>query len=314
MFANFPGRPAEILAFAAALLLGACAERDDAQGRESSGPPIVYTDAYHLHYFAERIGGDKIQAAFPAPDGLNPSRWRPGDDIIERYQNADLILRSGASYAIWTRFASLPLARTHDTSRAYADRIIVIENAITHSHGPDGMHSHDGESPYTWLDPTLAIEQARAVKTALIGLLPENEAELRARFETLQTELSELDREIASIVSDRADAVFATSHPVYHYFVRRYGLDAHDFHWEPDEMPDAEEWAALDALLGERSGRIMLWEDEVIPEIASELRERGVIVAVVRIVDRRPPSGDFVSIMRENAESIRGAFEAFGSR
>ncbi len=299
---------------AALLLLGACGQREDRAEGTDAAAPSVYTDAYHLHYFAERIGGDTIRAVFPAPDGRNPSSWRPGDGIIERYQNADLIFLSGASYAPWTGRATLPPSRTVDTSRSYANRTIVIENAVTHSHGPDGMHSHDGESPYTWLDLTLAIEQARAVKAALINLQPEHEAAFHERFGVLEAELSEIDRAIASIVGDRADAVFATSHPVYHYFLRRYGFDAYDFHWEPDEMPDAAEWIALESLIGERDGRIMLWEDEVIPEIASALQERGVIVAVIRIVDRRPPSGDFVSIMRENAESLRNAYEAFGSR
>jgi len=39
-----------------------------------------------------------------------------------------------------------------DTSAGFADEIIVIEDGQTHSHGPEGEHSHNVTASVTWLD------------------------------------------------------------------------------------------------------------------------------------------------------------------
>ena len=59
----------------------------------------IYVVNYPLQYFAERIGGDKVDVFFPAPSDVDPAFWTPGREVVRQYQQADLILLNGADYA-----------------------------------------------------------------------------------------------------------------------------------------------------------------------------------------------------------------------
>jgi zinc transport system substrate-binding protein len=59
-------------------------------------------------------------------------------------QGADRILLNGADYEKWVPQATLPDGSVVNTSAAVSDRYIETDDAIVHSHGPEGMHSHAG--------------------------------------------------------------------------------------------------------------------------------------------------------------------------
>ncbi len=68
--------------------------------------------------------------------------------------------------------------------------------------------------------------------------------------------------------------------------------------------PPAEEWAALDALLGQRAATVMLWEGEPTQETRAALQARGLRIAVLPMLSNRPPEGDFVSILRAAIDAL----------
>ena len=146
------------------LLVSGCSSTPTVH-RQAPDDPIrplqVYVVNYPLQYFAERIGGDRVEVHFPAPADVDPAFWSPDAETIAAYQQADVILLNGAGYADWVTRAALPDSVLVDTSAAFADRLVPVEKAVTHSHGPEGEHVHGEVAFTTWLDPTLAIEQAR---------------------------------------------------------------------------------------------------------------------------------------------------------
>ncbi len=217
---------------------------------DAAAPLSVYTVNYPLQYFAQRIGGDRVNVVFPAPADIDPAFWRPVPDTIVAYQQADLILLHGAEYAKWIKSASLPAARTVDTSVGIRDQLIPIEDAVTHGHGPAGEHSHQGYAFTTWLDPGLAVEHARAILDAFVEARPQDGPAFRAGFTALEADLVELDRQFERWAQAVADTPVIFSHPVYQYLTRRYGLNAVSLHWEPNEMPDESQWRRLDDLGG----------------------------------------------------------------
>ena len=75
-------------------------------------------------------------------------------------------------------------------------------------------------------------------------------------------------------------------------------------HWEPDLTAPPEEWAALDALLGQRAATVMLWEGEPTQETRVALQARGLRVAVFPTLSNRPPEEDFVSILRAAIDAL----------
>jgi zinc transport system substrate-binding protein len=131
-------------------------------------PLEIITVNYPLAYFAERILGEHGNVSFPAPAGVDPAYWSPEPEIIAEYQQADLILLNGAGYAAWTANATLPRSRLVNTTAALTDQLIPVQSTVTHTHGPSGDHSHGDTAFTTWLDPGIAIEQARAVLNAVV--------------------------------------------------------------------------------------------------------------------------------------------------
>ena len=269
-----------------------------------TAPLVLYTVNYPLQYFAQRIGGDLVEAVFPAPEGDDPAYWKPTPEQIVAYQNADLILLNGADYAKWLTLASLPLSKLVDTSASSKDRLIELEAGPVHSHGPEGEHSHKGLAFTTWLDPTLAIEQARTILEALSQARPEHRELFESRFTSLEADLQALDAELADVTSALEGSFVLFSHPVYQYFIRRYGLDAASVHFEPGEVPTGDQWQHLDELLAQRPSRWMIWEDEPLPEIAAKLQERQLEIAVFRPCANVPTTGDYLSVMQDNVREL----------
>jgi len=211
---------------------------------------------------------------------------------------------NGAGYAQWTDLATLPSRRVVDTSAAFADRLITVEEVATHRHGPEGQHAHRATRFTTWLDPILAVEQARTVTEALERLLPAHSAELRAGFDALARDLGALDRDLARWAESVGDEPLLFSHPVYDYFIRRYSLDGRLLHWEPDVAPDEGGWRALEKALEGHEARTMIWEGPPAAATATALAERGISSIVLAPCANRPDEGDFLSVMHANAERL----------
>ncbi len=298
---------------AAALAAAGCARQDATDGTAGPGPrngPLkVYTVNYPLEYFALRIGGDQVEALFPAPADEDPAYWTPDAETIEEYQQADLILLNGAGYAKWRDKVTLPETKLRDTSASFRDRYIKIDDAVTHTHGPEGEHTHAGTAFTTWLDPQLASLQAHAVHDALAEALPEHASLLEQNQRDLQTELSNLDRELEELVGRKPDTLLLFSHPVYQYLERRYQLQGRSVHWEPDSAPTEKMWSELDALLKEHPANWMIWEGEPLEETRALLAERGVQSVVFAPCGNRPESGDFLTVMRQNVDNLRPVFD-----
>ncbi|MEE9562089.1 MAG: metal ABC transporter substrate-binding protein, partial [Thermoanaerobaculia bacterium] len=267
-------------------------------------PLVVYTVNYPLQYFAERIGGDLVSVVFPAPADEDPAFWSPDPETVVAYQRADLILLNGAGYAKWAERASLPLAKMVDTSAEFHDRYIPLEEGVTHTHGPEGEHAHKGYAFTTWLDPVLAIGQARAVKDALSNAMPDQEELLLENFEKLQADLLVLDAELELAFGALAEEPLVFSHPVYQYLAERYGLDGVSLHWEPDKAPSDKMWRELRDLLADHPANWVLWEDTPLVETSRRLAELGLESVVFDPCANTPTEGDFGTVMLENVSRL----------
>ena len=290
-----------VLAVMTVFTAGAAAKAADA-------PVSVYAVNYPLQYFAERIGGPDVRVTFPAPADGDPAFWKPSPEQIVAYQKADLILLNGASYAKWISRVSLPASRMVDTSIAFADQFIPIKDKVTHSHGLEGKHEHGDVAFTTWLDPVQAIAQARAIRDALVRRRPDATTDFNQRFDSLAADLINLDEQMASIVTSGASRPLVFSHPVYQYFIRRYGLNGQEVHWEPEEAPSPEQWAALNHLLTEHPAKWMVWEGTPDRGTVQELKKLDLNSLTFDPCGNVPESGDYLSVMHENILNFKKAF------
>lgn len=285
----------------AALLLAAPAS---AQER-----PTVVADSYPLAFFAERLAGEGAEIVLPVPRGRDPQFWRPSVEEIGRIQAADLILLSGAGFAEWAERASLLRTRVVDVSRAFEDQLIATE-AVSHSHGPEGEHSHEGAAAFTWLDLDQAALGAEAVAGALARLLPGEAAGIEARLEGLRAELGALHKEALALGPLAEGRDLIASHSRYQYFARAYGLAVESVEWDAGTAPDAARLAELEALAATLRAPVLVWEAEP-PQSAREAVDAlRLPQAVMPTLAARPAEGDFLAAFENGLASLRAALEA----
>lgn len=268
----------------------------------------VTATVYPVAYFAERIAGSAARVHFPVPPDVDPPFWRPRIPDIAAMQKADLILLNGADLEKWRTQFTLPQMKLVDTSAGFRDRQIHIENAVTHSHGPGGQHAHGGTAYTTWLDLELAAQQAEAVARAMTRKRPGLAAAFNSNLAALKADLAAVDEELKAVAGTKPGLPLLGSHPVYQYLARRYGLNLQSVHWEPNEMPPEAEWQALQRLRVGHPAQTMLWEAAPNPKITERLAKLGVRSQVFDPCGNRPPSGDFLSVMRANVISLRATY------
>ncbi len=279
----------------------------------SSALPVVCAVNYPLAYFARRIGGHEIEVTFDAPKDVDPAFWQPPDKQIASYQAASLILMNGATYSKWADTATLPEAKVVDTSSAFQDKFIMAKSSVTHSHGKDGVHSHDGTAFTTWLDFQQAISQADTICEAFKRLKPNGEAfeQFAMNFDAFKKDLLVLDLQMEALGKKLANRPVVASHPVYQYWARRYGINLQSVLWEPEEIPTDAQMDDLKKILATHPARLMIWEGVPRKESVEKLKAIGVESAVFDPCANTPEKGDFLSVMRDNVagvERVTGLF------
>jgi putative ABC transport system permease protein len=259
---------------------------------------------YPLQYFTQRIAGDHVQIIFPVPREEDPAFWKPKDTDIQQYQQADLVLLNGADYEKWLPATVLPLTTSVVTSQSFSDRYMKNGEVITHSHGPQGMHSHGLIDFNTWMDPTQAILQAQSIHDELVRLVPDAAKDFDANLAALKSDLTNLDTLLTKASTRLGNKPLLASHPVYHYAARRYGWNMKEVHWEPDEMPTEAEWQKLTAMHAIHPAKLMIWEEDPLPAVADRLRKMGITPIAFETCASAPATGDYLSAMQANAQRL----------
>ncbi|RED18780.1 metal ABC transporter substrate-binding protein [Pontivivens insulae] len=280
------------------LLLFCMAGAASAQDR-----PVIVADSYPVAYFAEQLAGDSADVRLVVPEGRDPSSWRPSLAEIGEIQSADLIVLNGAGLADWTSRAALPRARTVETTRGLTDRFIQTET-ITHSHGAEGSHSHEGVATHTWLDLEIAAAQAEALSVAIGRALPD--IDVAANLQALADLLAALDAQGNALVDGDAVPTIA-SHPRYEYLGAAYDLEITSLDWEAGAEPNADQLAVLSELIAETGATLFIWEAAPPASANAAVADLGLAQAVVHPLTMPSGDMDFAQTMRANFAAIEEA-------
>ena len=291
----------KIIFLAFAILLAACTEKQPVSPDSSlsTDKPVVMTSNYPLYFFTHEIAGESIDVRFPEIDG-DPAMWAPSGAEAGQLQGADLLILNGAGYESWLAFTTLPAGHSLDTTAQLQDNLLAIENETKHQHGPAGEHSHPGTAFTTWLDPQLAIEQARAIMQGLSRLAPEQSEIFRTNFENLEQRLEQLDRSFAQAFAELGGRPVLFSHPVYQYLQHRYKINARSTHWEADIEPGTKDWIDFGKLLRDHPAKVMIWEESPIEPTRNNLLQRGLDIVVFRPAGNQLTGGDYFTVMEQN--------------
>ncbi len=300
---------------AACALLSACDQPKS--GGDGSLPPAkeqakaghgriqIQAVNYPMAYFANRIGGVEVDVHLLAPKDEDPAFWQPTDEDVAQLQKADLIVLNGATYSKWLDKVTLPQSKTLDTAARFKKDFIEIKEAVTHSHGKEGEHSHAGIAFTTWIDFQQAILQADVIREEL-QRLRSPEVELFAlNFDELKSDLLALDRDMLALAKKIGSQPLVASHPVYQYWARRYGLNVQAVHWEPETVPDDAAMEELKKLLTTHGAKWMIWEGEPAKESVEKLKAIGIESVVFAPCGNVPDSGSWLDVMKANLASMK---------
>lgn len=303
---------------AAACLVAASCERgaEEVSATETGevARGVVMTSFYPLTYFAQRISGGDVEVRSPLPADADPASWRPTGEDVAAMQQAAVVFVNGASFEEWVATAPLARSRVVDTTASLHDALLRYETAVTHSHGLEGTHSHEGIDGHTWLDPVNAMAQAEAVRDGMTNAFPGFEAGFTQRCGALLADLRELDAELRALAPAMEDVAVICSHPAYNYIAQRYGWKIVNVDIPPQE-PIAD--GTIDDLLSRveemPSRRIVLWESEPIAANEAVFRERmGAQSVLFSPCEAASEGGDYLERMRENIERLGASVSGGG--
>lgn len=281
----------------------------DRQGDVGSAPSptktkfVIAVVNSPLECFAKRIAGDHATLVFSCPAEIDPAHWKPDSIAIDEFQEADVVFANGLGYAGWLNYVTLAPSRVVDTSLAFRDSYIELDETL-HTHGPGGEHSHSRFATHVWLNPKLATHQAECIRDTLIEKLPDHAAEFRKNYESLDTDLRGLDDQLNLLPA--IDQPMLGSHPVFEYLADRCLWKLHSVVWEPNVAPSAEEWTRFVELANQTQARWMLWEGEPLDETRQKLERLGIGVIVFEPCGR-VVSDDYFEKMRANIERLANA-------
>ena len=312
--------PAILLLLSAALLSACSREETSSPTPENGaqktpapgGPLTVYTTFYPTAFFTTRIGGVHVKVVNPVPPDADPIFWVPPREVIRDYQEkADLIVLNGGGYARWVQRVLLPEDKVVNAGAELEGDLIVIKNAIVHSHGPAGKHSHEGIDPHLWMDPLNAQAQCRAIAAALSKKDPEHKTVFEKNLKELLARLDQLDGALRALSKNYDGRPILASHPAYNYLARRYGWKVSNFGLDPETVPDEETAGKIKkAVAKENPHPCMLWESEPSEEVRRFFEEKLGLDSLVFSPCETPPGEgkDYFSVMEQNVKHLAPLF------
>ncbi|MCG8409514.1 MAG: zinc ABC transporter substrate-binding protein [Phycisphaerales bacterium] len=305
-------RPIAMLCLGTSLMLGCESKQPEKPSAPVKKIPTVYTTFYPTTYFAKRIGGNRIEVVCPCPEDADPAQWMPDEKTIKAYQQADLIVINGASFEKWVEKVTLPESRLVNTAKPLQKEFIILHDIVTHAHGPEGEHSHEGVDGHTWLDPINAKIQATEIMNALIRICGDDKETFQRGFAELAKDLDALDARYRKVSKTMKGRHLMSSHPAYNYLARRYGWRQEYYHLDPEVMPDEQTLRRMRESARAHSTRFMLWEAQPAAMVADKIGELGLrhllfLPCEVMGADEIESGRDYLSMMNENLDRLEKA-------
>jgi len=185
----------------------------------------VVATFYPLAYFAEMIGGERVQVAALIPYNQEVHSWSPSIRDILRCEGADVLLYNGADLDPWFRSDVVPAIDVRG-------KLVVDTTSRVTLLPIDPGNVETGEAgaqwdPHTWIDPVAAKGQAQTVYEALVQRDPAGADYYAARWANLSARFDGLDSDFVARTANATQRTFFTIHAAFGYLAARYGLQQH---------------------------------------------------------------------------------------
>lgn len=173
--------------------------------------------------------------------------------------------------------------------------------------------AHEGEEeltadPHVWLDPVTFATVEERVAEGLAWADPDGRDGYEERAAELRAELDNLDQEYRQGLEGCRFDTMIVSHEAFGYLAQRHGLEQLGIAGlEPEGEPTAERLAeAAEFVRQERAGAIFYEAGGEAQQVAETVAsDAGVPALPLFTLEGQPESGDYLTVMRDNLESLR---------
>lgn len=297
-----------------------CIHSSQERSNEESHNLTVVTTIYPLQYFAERIGGDRVQVIGLVKPGVDAHAAELTTQDMHTLSNANVVISNGLGMEPWLGRALKALG---DDVKALVLETASEEVAVGYkSDGHDHDHDHEegnptGLDPHFWLDPIKASTQAELIAQAFIALDKSNKSYYLTNLSNLTADLQELDKNFETAFSDCRHKEFVISHASFGYIALRYGLKQLEIAGISHETaPSARHLANLIDIINKHGLKAVLVEPlhrdgsftkTLANEVGVQILDAHVLASVTP--DELNKHGDYFGLMRDNLRSLRIAME-----
>lgn len=296
----------------------------------TSAKPKVYTTIYPLEYVTKRIGGEHVEVTNLVPAGVEPHDYEPTAKDMVALSGADIFAYNGSGLELWVEKAVEGLDKNKTTivnATEGLELLKAVEEEHGHEHEAEATteakaeeHGHEDEhgefDPHVWLNPAMLKAQAEKVKNTLVQKDQAHAADYEKNFEQLGSDLDQLDKEFRDMVSQSSKKEFMVSHQAFSYLAHQYGLEQVAISGvNPSDEPSPAELKELVEHVKEHNITYVLFETLVSPKVAEVIaKEAGVKTATLNPLeglteDDVKAGRDYLSIMRENLETLKAALQ-----
>ena len=248
----------------------------------------VVTTIPDLKSLAEAVGGDVIDAESLTRGNQNFHEAEVRPSMMLKLRRADALIENGLDLDTWVDVAvhgaNNPKILRGSIGRIAASRNISLLDVPTGPVDRSMGDVHPGGNPHVTLDPGLAPIITQNILEGLARVAPEH----RATFErNRQAFLARLEPELArwlKTLEPLKGAKVIAYHPVFTYFVKRFGLvQAGALEDRPGIPPSPQHLVRLIRQMKDEKVKVILvepWNDvKLATRVAEEAGARAVVMA-----------------------------------
>jgi zinc transport system substrate-binding protein len=266
----------------------------------------VVVTFYPLAFFTEEIGGQYVSVTQLIPNNTDTHSWEPSVSHIAACDDADIIVYNGAGLDHWMGEVVIP-ALTDVESKI----LVNTTNGISLLGSQDA--DEPGFDPHTWVCPFFAKQQTQRIFEALVQKDPAHESYYTERWNTLRTQLENMDSFYIQGIANRTKNVIFVVHATAGYLAGRYGFEQCSvIGMSEDQQPSALAIANLVDLMIEHETYVFyvtpLYAQEYAPTIKTELESRaGHPVQILTLYHMDGPASgkDYFAQMQANLENLK---------
>ncbi|MCX6643463.1 MAG: zinc ABC transporter substrate-binding protein [Candidatus Bathyarchaeota archaeon] len=298
-----------ILSLTSALVLSGFLLIRNQQTETSTKKIKLVASFYPISYFAEMIGGERVEVKTLIKPGVEVHSWQPSANDIIAASEADIIAYNGAGLDLWVEENILPVINTSqktivDTTKNAEIYVNLDQKEIS---------EHGRYDPHTWLSPILAVQQAESIYKALLAQDPKGSAYYTSRWNQLKETLQKIDTDYVNELTNRKrDLVFVT-HDAFGYLARHYGFKQYSIvGLTADKEPSTEDLANLIETMKTKDTYVFYLEpgysDAYVQTIRTELESQtGKTVRILKLYHMNGPVDglDYLQQMKTNLINLK---------